>query len=92
MPSENQESLTCWVYRSARRDEMYLYLAEENGFDEVPAALMRLFGSPTLVMHLELNPRRPLAREDIVQVMANLREQGFHLQMPPVKVPDPLNA
>ena len=34
-------------------------------------------------MQLDLHPGRTLAREDVVQVMANLTARGYHLQMPP---------
>jgi uncharacterized protein YcgL (UPF0745 family) len=29
-----------------------------------------------------------LAREDVAQVLRNLRERGFHLQLPPKLTPD----
>lgn len=77
------EHIDCWIYKSPRKDEMYLYLAAEEGFETVPAELMRGFGQPRFVMRLTLSPQRPLAREDVHRVMRNLREQGFHLQMPP---------
>ena len=75
--------LPCWVYRSLRQQEMYLYLAAEDAFDKVPAALLARFGEPILVIELELSPQRKLARADVNQVIADLRERGFHLQMPP---------
>ena len=78
-----ESSLPCWVYRSPRKQEMYLYLAQEDGFDALPAALLASFGEPILVIELELSPDRKLAREDVGKVIANLRDQGFHLQMPP---------
>ena len=53
---------------------------------------MRLFGTPTLVMELRLHPQRALAREEIGQVMNNLRSQGFHLQMPPTIKPEILDS
>lgn len=81
------ECLPCWVYRSQRRDEMYLYLAEEDAFDDLPEGLLERFGRPQPVMQLTLHPGRPLAREDVLQVMENLRRQGFHLQLPPVLRP-----
>jgi len=62
---------------------MYLYLAEEDNFETIPKPLLDRFGQATLVMELELHPGRDLAREDVTEVMANLREQGFHLQIPP---------
>jgi len=78
-----EETLPCWVYRSPRKQEMYLYLAAEDAFDRVPAALLERFGEPILVIELELSAQRRLAREDVTRVMANLRDQGFHLQLPP---------
>ncbi|MEW8506623.1 MAG: YcgL domain-containing protein [Candidatus Thiodiazotropha sp.] len=73
----------CWIYRSPRKDEMYLYIAREDDFSCVPEALLVKFGEPEPVMEILLNTQRSLAREDINLVLANLRTQGFHLQMPP---------
>lgn len=75
--------LQCWVYRSPRKSQMYLYLAERDGFSAVPEALLSRFGEPRLVIELELTAQRKLAREDVVEVMRNLRGQGYHLQLPP---------
>jgi len=82
------DCLDCWIYKSPRKDEMYLYLAIEDDFEVVPAELLALFGTPQAVMQLALKAGRPLAREDVRDVMRNLRERGFHLQMPPKLVPD----
>lgn len=79
----SDEILPCWVYRSPRHPETYLYLSEEDAFDQVPAGLRDHFGEPVLVIELELSPDRRLAREDVVMVMSNLRTQGYHLQLPP---------
>ncbi len=73
----------CWIYRSSRKDEMYLYLACEDGFDVLPEGLRTQFGEPALVIQLELHPGRPLAREDVNEVITSLQQQGFHLQLPP---------
>ncbi len=73
----------CWVYRSPRKQEMYLYLAQKDGFDRVPDALLARFGDPVLVIELKLDPGRRLAREDVNGVMKNLRNLGYHLQLPP---------
>ncbi len=67
---------------------MYLYLAKADNFEEIPQALLSLFGEPFLVMQLELSLDRPLAREDVSKVIGNLKEQGFHLQMPPKPIPE----
>jgi uncharacterized protein YcgL (UPF0745 family) len=84
--------IPCWVYRSGKKAEMYLYLAVENNFEPLPAALKQLFGEPAFVMRLDLHQGRALAREDVRQVMRNLQEQGFHLQMPPALKPDIFHA
>ncbi len=78
-----QPELPCWIYRSPRKGEMYLYIASEDDFSCVPRALMERFGKPVLVMDLTLTEQRKLAREDVALVIANLRSKGFHLQMPP---------
>ena len=82
------DRLTCWIYKSLRKDEMYLYLAKQDGLDALPEALLSRFGRGEFVMQLELHPERPLARDDVGTVMANLRERGFHLQLPPDLTPD----
>lgn len=75
--------MACWIYRSPRKDEMYLYIAKEDDFTCVPGVLLERFGVPVRVMEIALSDRRKLAREDVAVVMDNLRSQGFHLQMPP---------
>lgn len=92
MSTAEQDALPCWIYRSSRKDDLYLYLQEVDNFERVPEALMRLFGTPTLVMELRLHPQRTLAREDVGQVIKNLRHQGFHLQMPPTIEPAILHS
>lgn len=75
--------MTCWVYRSSRQDEMYLYVVREADFEPVPKPLMDRFGAPVFVMELNLHPQRRLARENVARVIENLQANGFHLQMPP---------
>ncbi|TVO77005.1 YcgL domain-containing protein [Sedimenticola selenatireducens] len=88
MTDTDSQTTPCWIYRSSKKDEMYLYLANENDFAGLPEALMKRFGNPHLVMELELHPDRYLAREDVSKVINNLKTLGYHLQMPPNLVPD----
>lgn len=78
----------CWIYKSSKKDEMYLYLAREDDFEAVPELLMARFGKPSLVMELELDEQRRLARADVTRVMSQLSEEGYYLQMPPELKPD----
>jgi len=73
----------CSVFRSSLKDFTYLYLRYDFEFDDLPPSLIKAFGEPELVMSLKLGPERKLAYEDVNQVMENLVEQGYHLQMPP---------
>lgn len=73
----------CSIFKSPRKQEMYLYVDKKEGLERVPAELLTLFGAPQLVFDLLLTPTRKLARENIVTVLENIEKQGFHLQMPP---------
>lgn len=75
--------MKCCVVRSSLKDFTYIYLRAGFEFDDLPVALKAAFGEPEPVMDLDLNPERKLAYEDVHQVMRNLSEQGYHLQMPP---------
>lgn len=75
----------CYIYRSKRKDELYLFLAKEDDFDCVPEAVLKPLGQLEKAMELDLTPESKLARSDAAQVIANLKEHGFHIQMPPPK-------
>lgn len=77
------QTVNCFIYKTIKREEMYLYVPKKDAFDDVPEAVMRQFPAPELVMELTLSAERKLGREDVQVVMSNLLEQGFHLQMPP---------
>ena len=75
--------MKCYVVRSSMKDFTYIYLLEGHDFDDLPISLKKVFGEPEFVMNLELSPERKLAYEDVSEVMNNLSEKGYHLQMPP---------
>ncbi|MCY1402603.1 Protein YcgL [compost metagenome] len=75
----------CSIYKSPRRNEMYLYVLKSDGLERVPEGLLPAFGKPQHAFDLVLTPERKLAREDIQQVLENLEKQGYHLQMPPAE-------
>ncbi|MBT8439159.1 MAG: YcgL domain-containing protein [Gammaproteobacteria bacterium] len=78
-----QLTSTCWIYKSPKKEEMYLYVPRQDNFEDVPEILLQKFGNPLFVMELELTPNRKLARENAETILNNLAENGFHLQMPP---------
>lgn len=71
------------VFRSPKKEEMYLYVDRQKGLDPVPAPLLERFGTPSLVMHLMLTEDRKLARVQAPDVLSAIESQGFYLQMPP---------
>ena len=75
--------MKCYVYRSARRADTYVYLRERDAFGLLPPAVAERLGALSLVLELDLSPGRRLAREDPEVVRRNLAAAGFHLQLPP---------
>lgn len=82
--------MQCFIYKSLKKEYLYLYINNKDDFSRVPEALFNSFGQMEFVMDLELTPERKLANEDAGKVIASLNEKGFFVQMPPVKVEAPL--
>lgn len=73
----------CKIYRSAKKEGMYLYVDRKDDLSRIPEVLLQRFGKPELAMTIALSPERKLARADVDKVLAAIAEQGFYLQMPP---------
>lgn len=73
----------CDIYRSTKKQDMYLYVKKEDGLERVPEALLELFGKPEHSMTMLLTPEKKLARTTSENVLAALDDQGFYLQLPP---------
>lgn len=74
----------CAIYRSPRKEGMFLYVAKRDQFDAVPEALMQQFGKPQFVMFFNLVGEKPLKRVKNNDVLQAIEQQGFYLQMPPL--------
>jgi uncharacterized protein YcgL (UPF0745 family) len=75
--------LHCAIYKGTKRPDDYLYVEKEDDFSRTPQALLDLMGKLQFVISLELSADRQLAQADVHQVMRQLTEQGYYLQMPP---------
>ena len=84
----------CDIYRSSKKDEMYIYIARPNHPNEdvdhdnpfgdvVPEAIRTAFVRASFVMHLQLSESRKLARANVLHVMDSLQTKGFFIQLPP---------
>lgn len=71
------------IYRSTRRQEMYLFVDAGEDLERVPEALLKGFGRPVQAMELDLDAQRKLARADAAVVLERIESAGFYLQMPP---------
>jgi len=80
-PAE-KDSFSCFVYRSLRRTDTFLYLCKKDDFSDVPGNIMQHFGQYEFALEFEMSADRRLAQEDPQQVLNNLREHGFHIQLP----------
>lgn len=77
--------LICSVYKSSKRDGMYLYVDKVVGLTKVPAALLDIFGRPAHAMDMPLKAGRDLAQITGEKLREELATKGFYLQMPPQK-------
>ncbi|MBD3895873.1 YcgL domain-containing protein [Halomonas sp. ML-15] len=81
------DKLICEIYKSPRKDELYLYVDKRRGLSDVPEALLEHFGTPLSLTTMLLTADKRLARAEASEVMAQIAEKGFYLQMPPAKEP-----
>ena len=75
--------MMCSIYKSAKKPDTYLYVPYDTKFEDLPEGLVQVWGTPELVMNLDLNSRKSLALCDIEEVKTKLKEEGYFLQMPP---------
>ena len=75
--------MQCFVYRSSRKAETYVYLARRDEFGALPAPIRTALEPLQFVLELTLAPERKLARVDAALVRAALAERGWFVQHPP---------
>lgn len=75
--------MNCLVYRSTAREGAYLFVRSAEDLDDVPEELLARLGRLEFALELELDPQRRLARTTGAQVMSQIEDQGFYLQLPP---------
>lgn len=74
---------SCLVYRSSKKAETYLFLPVGGVYEDLPGELRAMFGEPTLVMKLDLEPDSRLAQAEAPRVIEALESEGYFLQLPP---------
>ena len=71
-----------FIYRCNLKPDMYIYLAEEDNFENMPKEIYDTLGIIEFSMELDVTPETRLAREDTATVLSNLKQHGFHIQLP----------
>ena len=77
--------MNCFVYRSNTKPGMYLYLVEKDNFSDVPDSLIKLLGDIVFSFEFELSKDRKLVKAGALEVIRNIDENGYFLQLPPAK-------
>ena len=70
-----------YVYRGHLKSSWYLYVDKADDFQRVPQGLVAAMGNLKLVLELELTKETRLARNNAPQVISDLQEKGYHLQI-----------
>ena len=66
------------VFKSAKKNDFYLYLKADSEFESLPMELRHSFGTPIFVMDLTIDEQRSLARADTLKVLsAHLKRMVF---------------
>ena len=82
--------MQAYVYKSLRKADTYVFLAERDDFTRMPEPVRLQLGALQFVLEVALTPGRRLAQASADQVRANLAARGFHLQVPPLPAGDPM--
>ena len=75
--------MNCTVYKSFKQFDYFLYVLSDADISQLPQGLLDLLGELHKVIELELHPQRKLAQADVVEVIRQIKEKGYFLQMPP---------
>ena len=75
--------MQCYVYRSRRKQQTYLFLPKLDDFSQVPASLLKLFGDAEFSFEFELYAEKKMILAEASEVKRNIQENGFYLQLPP---------
>lgn len=73
--------MICFVYKSIRKADIYLYIEQKGDFSHVPTELLSMFGKPVFVMELSLHNKLNLAKIECETLKMQLKEMGFYLQV-----------
>ena len=71
------------VFASSRKSDTYLYVEAGSDLADLPEALQALLGTLRSVITIDLTPEISLARTTASEVLQQIAEEGYYLQLPP---------
>lgn len=74
-----------YIYRCKHKKETFLYLPEKDNFEEVPDSLLEMLGEILFSFDFDLDDSKKLIRAAAPEVIRNIQQNGYFLQLPPVK-------
>jgi len=72
----------CTIYKSLKKNETYVFIPSSKLLTDLPEELSKILGQTELVMSLNLTPEKKMARGTAAEILKNIKNQGYHLQMP----------
>lgn len=75
--------MLCEIYASKKKSETYIYTSYGDKLEKVPEELLKTFGNAEVVMVIEIDANRQLARVKASDVLQSIQEKGYYLQLPP---------
>ena len=82
--------MKCVVYKGSRKPDAYLYIQRKGNFSQVPESLLDLMGTLQVPISLDLTADSTLAQARIEEVLQQLEDRGFYLQLPPLDAELPI--
>ncbi|WP_113906465.1 YcgL domain-containing protein [Aliidiomarina celeris] len=75
--------MLCVVFKSTRKADTYLYMPVDGDFEALPEGLQHLFSARQEAMRILVKADRKFARFSGAQLLEQLNEEGYYLQLPP---------
>ena len=75
--------MQCFIYKSLKKEFLYLYTVSKDDFSAIPEELLSNFGKLEFVMEIDLTEDRKLAKEDTSKVLSSLKTKSYFVQLPP---------
>jgi uncharacterized protein YcgL (UPF0745 family) len=77
------DAIRCTIFKGKREPELYVYVPWKAGAANIPEDLKNRMGELSEVMTIMIGPDKKLARARAENVLNDIQEKGYYLQLPP---------